>query len=263
MDLTRLRHHITRTVVATTLAVGGLGIASTAPAFAAADDNTNDTVSVSGHGSVKGTPDTLISHFKAHTKRASTKDALDACGQVVTQVTDALKAEGVAASDIQTTGLTVGPTYNRHGKPTGMYRATEGLTAKMHPLDVAEKALDAAASAGGNSLRIGYSSLTILDKEKFRSEARAQAFENAKAAAEQYAELAGRQLGRAEQIVGNATGPSPEALSPPRQTALPNSGSAGGAAAPSSSVPVSPGKQKISASVDVVWALEDAPAPAT
>lgn len=261
MTLTRLRHSLTRTAVATTLAVGGLVVAGATPA-AAADDTTNDTVSVSGHGSVKGTPDELISHFRVHAKRSSTEDALNECGDVVTKVIDALEAEGVAESDIQTTGLSVGPTYNRHGKFTGLYRATEGLTAKMHPLDLAEKALDAAASAGGNALRIGSSSLTILNKEKFRSQARAQAFANAKAAAEQYAELAGRQLGRAEQIDGTATGPSAETLSPPHR-ALPTAGAgSGGEAAPSATVPVSPGKQKISATVDVVWALEDAPAPA-
>jgi uncharacterized protein YggE len=247
-------------MVTATLATGGLVVAGASPA-AAADDSTNDTVSVSGHGSVKGTPDTLISHFEAHARRASTEAALNDCGRVVTRVINALKESGVAEADIQTTGLSVGPTYNRHGKFTGFYRATEGLTAKMHPLDLAEKALDAAAAAGGNSLRIGYSSLTILNKEKFRSEARAQAFANAKAAAEQYAELAGRQLGRAEQIVGNATGPSAETISPPHR-ALPNGGaSAGAVGAPSAGVPVSPGKQKISASVDVVWALEDAPPP--
>ena len=251
---------LVRTVAATALTAGGLAIAGASPAVAA-DGATNDTVSVSGHGSVKGTPDTLVSHFDAHTRRASTQGALEACGRVVKRVVGALKETGVAASDIQTTGLSVGPTYNRHGKPTGFYRASEGLTVRMHPLDLTEKALDAAAAAGGNSLRIGSSSLTILNKEKFRSLARAQAFANAKAAAEQYAELAGRQLGRAEQIVGTATGPSPERVypRPANGVALP----ASGGSAASASIPVSPGKQKISASVDVIWALEDAPAPTT
>ncbi|HVT22614.1 MAG TPA: SIMPL domain-containing protein [Mycobacteriales bacterium] len=254
---------LTRSVVATLLCAGGLVVAGATPAAAADDTTTNDTVSVSGHGSVKGTPDTLISHFEAHAKRASSQDALEATGRVVARVVDALEASGVSDDDIQTTGLSVGPTYNRHGKPTGFYRAEEGLTAKMHPLKVAEDALDAAARAGGNSLRIGSSSLTILNKETYRSMARAQAFANAKAAAEQYAELAGRQLGRAEEIVGTATGPSAESIRPPRHAGLPSAGSGVAAAAPSTAIPVSPGKQRISASVHVVWALEDAPAPAT
>jgi uncharacterized protein YggE len=256
-----LRLGLVRSVVTATLCAGGLVVAGASP-VAAAEDTTPDTVSDSGPGRVKGTPDTLITHFQAHTRRASTADALAATGRVVTRVLKALEDSGVAESDIQTTGLSVGPTYNRHGRPTGFYRAEEGLTAKMHPLKLAETALDAAARAGGNALRIGSSSLTILNKETFRSEARAQAFANAKAAAEQYAQLAGRQLGRAMQIVGTATGPSAERIGP-QHAGLPSSDAGGVAApAPSARVPVSPGKQKISASVDVVWALEDAPPPA-
>jgi len=250
---------LTRTVVATALTAGGLVVAGAAPAVAAGDSS-NDTVSVSGHGSVKGTPDTLNSHLQVHARRASTQRALEACGHVVTKVIDALKASGVADKDIRTTGIDVGPTYNRHGKATGFYRATEGLSVRMHPLDVARTALDAAAAAGGNSLRIGSSSLTILNKEKYRSAARAAAFANARAAAEQYAELAGRQLGRAEQIVATATGPSAQRVYPQPAAAAPIAGGSG-SAADSASIPVSPGKQKISASVDVVWALEDVPAP--
>jgi uncharacterized protein YggE len=254
------RRMFSRTAVVTALMAGGLAISGATPA-AAADTSTEDTVSVSGYGSVKGTPDTLDSHLQVHARRASTEAALEACGRAATRVIDALEASGVAAKDIQTTGLTVGPTYNRHGKATGFYRANEGLDVRMHPLDVARKAIDAAAAAGGNALRIGSSSLTILNKEKFRTAARAAAFANAKAAAEQYAELAGRQLGRAMQIVGTATGPSAERIGP-QHAALPNSDGGGVAAsAPSARVPVSPGKQRISASVDVVWALEDAPTP--
>jgi uncharacterized protein YggE len=251
------RRGLSRVMVVTALTAGGLAAAGTSPATAA-DQSTEDSVSVSGHGSVKGTPDTLVGHFVVHAKRGSTQAALEAASKTATAVVAALKANDVANADIQTTGITVGPTYTRHGKFTGKYRASEGLTARMHPLDVAAKALDAAVAAGGNSLRITSTSLTISDKEKFRSAARAQAFANAKAAAEQYAELAGRQLGRAMTIVGTATGPSPERV----YRAPAAADSAGGAvAAPSATIPVNPGKQKISASVHVVWALADAPTP--
>lgn len=249
------RRSFTRTILATTLSAGALVVAGAAPAVAD-DSTTDDTVSVSGSGNVKATPDTLVTHFVVHAKRASTQAALAAAGKAASRVVAALEAEGVADADIQTTGLNVGPTYDRHGRFTGKYRASEGLTARMHPLDKAGDALDAAVAAGGNSVRISSSSLTVSDKEKYRSAARAQAFANAKAAAEQYAELAGRQLGRAMKIVGTASGPSAERVYRAPAAADSAGGGVGGAAA---SIPVNPGKQKVRASVHVVWALEDAP----
>jgi hypothetical protein len=238
--------HLSKVAAATTIAFGGLIATTASPAVAAS--GSNDTVSVSGHGSAKGTPDTLIADMDAHAKRAAASDALSAAGEVATNVINALEANGVDASDIQTSGVSVGPSYGKHGHVDG-YRADESITARMHPLDTAGKALDAASQAGGNSLDINDTSLTISNKSSFEAKARTKAFASAKAAAEQYAELAGRQLGRVEQITATSHTSGVEHF--PVE-------SAGGASAalPSRSIPVNPGKQTISTSVRVVWALK-------
>ncbi|HWC35438.1 MAG TPA: SIMPL domain-containing protein [Mycobacteriales bacterium] len=248
--LTRFRRGRTPTAAAAaTLILGGLVVAA-APAAASSASASNDTVSVSGHGSVKATPDTLVSDLDAHAKRASAQDALDGAGQVATDVINALEANGVASKDIQTSGLSVGPAYDRHGQVTG-YRADEDITARMHPLDTAGKALDAASAAGGNDLTIEDSVLTISNRGKYEAQARTKAFDDAKAAAEQYAGLAGRQLGRVEQI--RATSHTSQVQHVP----APSNGATGaGTAAPSASIPVNPGKQTVSESVHVVWALQ-------
>ena len=237
---------LTKVAAATTIAFGGLIATAASPAVAAG--RSDDTVSVSGHGSVKGTPDTLIADMDAHAKRAAASDALSAASDVATNVINALEANGIDASDIQTSGVSVGPAYGRHGKVTG-YRADESITARMHPLDTAGKALDAASAAGGNSLDINDTSLTISNKSKFEAQARSKAFANAKAAAEQYAQLAGRQLGRVEHITATSHSSGVEHFPIA-------SGGSGAAAAPSTSIPVNPGKQTISTSVRVVWALQ-------
>jgi uncharacterized protein YggE len=229
-----------------------LAISGAAPAVAHSG-STPDSISVSGHGSVEGTPDTLISDMTVHAKRDSAQAALDAAGQIVQQVVDALEANGVASKDIQTSGITVGPRYAKHHVLTG-YRAEESLTARMHPLDTAGHAIDAASAAGGNALSIDYSYLTLSHKAAFEAKARAKAFENAEATAQQYADLAHRQLGRVMRISGVALhGPAG------REVALPNSGpttAGGGAAAPASGIPVNPGQQSVSSSVHVVWAMK-------
>lgn len=155
------------------------------------------------------------------------------------------------ASDIQTAGLSVGPSYGRRGHITG-YRADDAITARMHPLDTAGKAIDAASASGGNNLIIEDSVLTVSNHAKYEALARTAAFNDAKAAAEQYAELAGRQLGRVEQISGISSSSTVQHVNLPSTGA----GAAGGTTAPSASIPVNPGKQTISQSVHVVWAMQ-------
>ncbi|HVV77656.1 MAG TPA: SIMPL domain-containing protein [Mycobacteriales bacterium] len=247
MTLTRARLRAARIAV-TTLTVGGFALAGVSPATAATQGS-NDTVSVSGHGSVKATPDTLVSDLDAHAKRDSAQDALDAAGQVAMNVINALEANGVPSKDIQTSGLSVGPSYGKHGKVTG-YRADEDITARMHPLDTAGKALDAASAAGGNSLDIEDSALTVSNRAKYEALARTKAFDAAKAAAEQYAELADRQLGRVEKI--NATSHSSQV----QHVGIAAGTDTAAAPAPSSSIPVNPGKQTVSESVHVIWAMK-------
>jgi hypothetical protein len=241
-----MTYRLIKTVAATTAVFAGFGVLGASPAVAAS--SSGDAVSVSGHGSVKGTPDTLIADMDAHAKRTNASDALSSAGAVAASVISALEANGIAASDIQTSGVSVSATYGRKGKVTG-YRGEEDITARMHPLSQAGAALDAASAAGGNSLDINDTSLTISDKSAYEVKARTKAFASAKAAAEQYAELAGRQLGRVEQIASSSHSSGVEHIS------LPDTAS-GAVAAPSKSIPINPGKQTISTSVRVVWALK-------
>lgn len=85
---------VTRVTAAAALTIGGLLLAAAAPAGAAAASN--DTISVSGHGSVRATPDTLVSDMDAWAHRSTAQAALDAASQVATAVVDALEANGRA-----------------------------------------------------------------------------------------------------------------------------------------------------------------------
>ena len=64
-------------------------------------------------GIVKATPDTAEFSFGVETQGATSTEALQKNGAAVKKVIDAIKAAGVAASDIQTQTVSVFPRYGR------------------------------------------------------------------------------------------------------------------------------------------------------
>src|SRR5262249_16886199 len=123
------------------------------------------------------------------------------------------------------------------------YRATNAIAVKVHPADAASKLLALIVSTGGDATRISSVSYSIADDSQLVKDARARAFQDAKNRADQYAQLAGPQLGQVlpmwEACGGGAVGGMPAA--PPRSLAAP--------------VQLEPGQQTVSFSVTAVWEL--------
>jgi len=172
----------------------------------------------------------------------SVSAALAQANEATNRVTAALHGTGVATADIQTSGLSIYPSYSdRSQVPTG-YQVTEALTATLRQLDKAGQQIQAAADAGGNAITVSNVSLNLTDDGPLLAVARANAMKDARAKAEQFARAAGEQLGQVISITpaGNSSPPvNPMA-----------SASAGSAA-----VPISPGSQQVSVSVTVVYAV--------
>ena len=208
---------------------------------------TADTVSVSGTGTVEAVPDTLVASLHVHTVQSSVQGALNVSASDAHAVIGALRAHGVAATDIKTTNLSLNPHYDRNGNITG-YDAGESLSVRIHPLTHVETVLTAAAKAAGNSVNIGGLSFDFADNSKLLSAARSSAFANAKAAAMQYAELGGASLARVEHITAVVHNASPV----PRAYA---SAGVSDATAAVPAIPIRAGQQKVSVTVHVIWAL--------
>ena len=64
--------------------------------------------------------------------------------------------------DIQTTNITVYPTFDNRGRITG-YTVSTRMTAKTHDVPGAGKVIDAAAKLGGDDLRVDSIQLSIED----------------------------------------------------------------------------------------------------
>jgi len=186
------------------LLVGGCGqparVEVSAPT--AGDGSLGSGITVSGIGKVNGTPDTLTVSIGVTTKRPSVDSAVNDNAATTTAVTDAVKARGVAGKDIQTANYSVQPsfTYPNGRQVADGYTVNNTVTIKLHDLAGAGGVIDSATQAGGNDATVQGVSFTLEDNQALLTEARDEAFADAKAKATQLGQLSGRGLGDAQAI---------------------------------------------------------------
>jgi hypothetical protein len=225
---------------ATTSGSGGVGHSA---AFVLTSSGAGGKITVTGNGTVTGTPNQLVLSMGVQTSASSVSTALAQANAATRRVIRALKADGVPAADIQTSGLSISPNYSGQSQvPTG-YAVSEQLTATLSSLAKAGSQIQAAVSAGGNATTVNGVSLNLTDTSTLLAQARTSAVRDAQAKAAQFARALGRPLGGVISISDQSQMvPFPEF-----------SVSAGRAAAPS--VPISAGKQQVSVQITVVYAI--------
>jgi uncharacterized protein len=205
-------------------------------------------VTVLGSGQVQGVPDTLTADAGIEFTAPDVTGAMNQTNDRQQAVINALVGAGLDRKDISTTEVTLQPQYS-NPEPNGTatitgYRATNAIQVKIHPTDAASRMLALIVSTGGDATRISSVSYSIADDSQLVKDARARAFNDAKNRADQYAQLAGLQLGKVLSI-SEATGSTPTTGSPqapPR--AMPTA------------VPLEPGQRTVSFSVTAVWELD-------
>ncbi|MGB6181032.1 MAG: SIMPL domain-containing protein [Rhodococcus sp. (in: high G+C Gram-positive bacteria)] len=244
--MTRTPSHSTVLLTAVLLTAAAMTAACGADSSGTSSPEAPPGVSVNGVGEVQGTPDTLTAQVGVETTADDVTTAIDEANAAVTAVTDAVVAAGVDRADIQTQQVSIDPQYSG-ALPGGTseisgYRASNILSVTVRDLSSASDVLGDATSAGGNAARLSGVSFRIDDDSDLIDDARARAFADARDRAEQYASLAGSDLGRVLSISENITGQGPS----PR---FADSSAA-------SSIPVEPGQQTVSVSVAVQFALE-------
>jgi uncharacterized protein YggE len=230
------------------LAVGGafvVGGHDARTASAADVPAATSGVVVDGLGKVTGTPDFVRATLGVSLLRADVSTALRDANALQSRVTAALKKDGVTGKDVQTSDVSLYPSYDSKGHRNG-YQMSETLTAKL-PVAQAGQGITDAVLAGGSSATLQGVGFELEDNASLLDAARDAAYADAKAKAERYAKLSGRSLGDLQLVTESIA--APEA---PRAYA--KAADAAGTAAPSS-VPISAGSQQISVSVTVRWAL--------
>ena len=199
-------------------------------------------ITVTGNGTVTGTPNQLSLSVGVQVNGASVASALQQANQAVRRVTAALRARGVAAADIQTSGLFIQPNYESGSQTPSGYGVSESLTATLTRIAAAGGQITAAVHAGGNATTVDGVSLNLTDDSGLLATARDRAVADARVKASQYAHALGRPLGPVISVTDQSSASSPVPMFA--------SGSAAKAA-----VPISPGSQQLSVSVTVVYGL--------
>ncbi|MGB8197808.1 MAG: SIMPL domain-containing protein [Acidimicrobiales bacterium] len=144
------------------------------------------TITVTGSGTVQGTPDTINFQIGVSNVSASAAAALAQNNQKMSALESALEKNGVTEKDMQTTGLNIYANTNSQGTITG-FTVQDTLNVTMHKVKKAGAAIDAAARAAGNGVQLNGVTFTITNDSSLLRAARIRAIDNARLAAGQLA----------------------------------------------------------------------------
>jgi len=236
------------------LALGGIVGAGSAAAQDQASPVPNlmgpSTVSVSGHGSVNVVPDTAQVTIGVDVTRPTLEEAQTESTAQANAIIDAIRENGVAAEDVQTSNFSVFVVrnYDETGVPSEItgYQITNQVNVTIRDITTVGDILSAVIGAGANN--IWGVTFTVDDPTEAASEARVEAVENARRKAEELAAATGMSLGRVLAISEGT-----QAMPYPMPYGRADAQMAGGAGA----APIEPGTNEVVVDVQVTYELVD------
>jgi uncharacterized protein YggE len=187
-----------------TLALAALMLAAPMAAHAApaavmaADDAFHaTTLNLQAEGQVKAVPDQAIITLGVQVNGKTAADAMRLNRERMATTIAALKAGGIEAKDIQTSGLNLNAQYlyvaNQAPKLDG-YQAANQVTVTVRDIARVGATVDAVTAAGAN--QISGIEFGLANPRTVEDEARRQAVKTLQARADLYAGAAGMKLGR-------------------------------------------------------------------
>jgi uncharacterized protein len=204
------------------------------------------TISVTGSGTVKGSPDTVSFQVGVQTTAKSAAEALDENNAKMKALEAALEKTGVTKKNLQTSNLDVSENTDNAGNVTG-FTAEDDLNVTMHQLKKAGAAIDAAAHAVGNGIQLSGITYSISNQSALLAQARARAIESAHTEAAQLAKGGHTTVGAIVRVTDEENTGGGGIVYPYAQLAA--------KAATSSSVPLEAGTETINVQVEVVYSL--------
>ncbi len=208
-------------------------------------------ISVTGEGNASARPDMAILTMTVLRQAASARAALDENNTATAAVIDALKKAGVEDRDLQTSGFSINPQYERrnNASPTEppkivAYQVSNTLTARIRELAKLGTVLDQSVSLGVN--QGGSISFTTSDPSKALAEARTEAMQDAIAKAETLTKAAKVRLGKVLEITEQSFQPRP----------IPLAGARAMTAQMAEAVPVEAGENTYNVQVNVTFEID-------
>jgi uncharacterized protein YggE len=179
-------------------------------------------------------------------QQASVAEAQTEAATAMNKVMASLKDGGVADKDVQTQYFSIQQVTrwdeDKQREIVIGYRVSNMVVAKIREIAKTGAIIDAVAVAGGDNTRIDNIGFSIDDPSSYRKDARDEAMADAKAKAEQLANLSGVKLGKPTYISESISYPVYPSYTPAAPMPSP---------APVTSI--SPGEMKISLDIQVVY----------
>lgn len=196
---------------------------------------------VIGTATIKRAPDIATAYIGVQTISKEVEAAVAENNEKSSAVIEALRQQGVAEEDIQTSFFNISPQrdYNKPNEIIG-FQVDNTISVIFRDLDNIGKGLQSAITAGANN--ISGISFSIADLEPLRSEARTKAIQDARQQAESIAKAAEIELGKIISINETVQGP----ITPWRSYDK---------AVIESQVPIQPGELEITVQVELVYAI--------
>lgn len=223
-------------------AVLGLVAALTIPSLAQSTPSgvSARTVTVSGTATIRTLPDEAVVSLGVQTQAATAEASLRDNSTKMNAVIGAITGDGVNRDDVQTSGLSLSPTYGSSGQVITGYDAMNDVTVTIRDIGKTGPIIDDAVKAGANVA--GGVSFQLSDQNQGLDQALKDAVTNARTKAEALASAGGASLGQVVRI--DETNAQPPVFE--QKFA---------AATAAESTPIQPGVIESQVSVTVVWQL--------
>ena len=201
----------------------------------------SEAVTVQGRGRVEVRPDIAILELGTEGRAESVEQALSVASQALTSMVGALHASGSTADDLRTEGPSTYTMTDEAGR-VNSYVCGFRLTARITEPARAGLLLADCVSHAGDAARVHGVNYTVLDRGDQQRQARVLAVADARARAEQLAELVGRPLGRATKVIEVPGGP----VRPMHEMRTSSVGP-----------DLEPGVEQVTVDVEVTWTFAD------
>ena len=209
---------------------------------------------VSGQGSVDIAPDMAILSLTVTREADTARGALDANSAAMNKVLAAMKAEGIDARDLQTSGFSIHPRYSRpQPKPSGErerpiingYTVRNSLNVRVRDINNVGAVLDKSVTLGVNEG--GNIRFSNADPSAAIEQARIKAVKQAIAKANTLATAAGVKTGKLLEISEQSFNPRPISMASARSFMTRTA----------EAVPVAAGENTYKVMVNVTFAIDE------
>jgi uncharacterized protein YggE len=203
----------------------------------------SEAITVQGVGRVEARPDVAMLELGSEARAESVEQALSAASQALTTMVAALHANGATETDLRTEGPSTYTVTDDVGR-VNSYVCSFRLTARVSDPARAGLLLADCVAQAGDGARVHGVNYTLRDRAEHQRQARVLAVADARARAEQLAELVGRPVGRATNVTESSSQGGP--IRPMGRTSL-----------GSDSTDLEPGVEQVTVCVEVTWVFAD------